>query len=71
MIDSTQEYYTLLPVWLLNYEYKGEKKLYTMNGQTGKIVGKAPVSAGRVVKWSSVLYGGSFALLALLAYLFV
>lgn len=71
LMKRAQEYYGLLPVWILNYEYKGEKKTYTMNGQTGKVVGKPPVSAGRVVKWSSIFYGGSFALLALIAYLFV
>jgi predicted RNA-binding Zn-ribbon protein involved in translation (DUF1610 family) len=71
IMSRAQEYYALLPVWVLNYEYKGEKKTYTMNGQTGKIVGKPPVSKGRVVKWSSILYGGSFALLALITYLFV
>ena len=69
--EKQQEYYTLLPVWLLTYEYKGEKMLYAMNGQTGKVVGKPPISWGRVAKWISILYGGSFALLTLLAYVVV
>lgn len=69
--EKQQEYYTLLPVWLLKYEYKGEQKLYAMNGQTGKVVGIPPVSMARVAKWASILYAGSFILLTLLAYCLV
>ncbi len=69
--NKQQHYYALLPVWILNYEYKGEKKTYTMNGQTGKIVGRAPVCAGKVIKWSAIFYGISFALLSVLLYLIV
>lgn len=36
--------YTMLPVWLLNVDYKGKDYLFAINGQTGKIVGKIPVS---------------------------
>jgi len=71
LVNKANEFYTLLPVWTLNYEYKGEKMTYTMNGQTGKIIGKAPVSGGRVAKWAGILYGGSLAILALLTYLVI
>ena len=71
LVNKANEFYTLLPVWTLCYEYKGEKMTYTMNGQTGKIIGKAPVSGGRVAKWAGILYGGSLALLALLTYLVI
>ena len=70
-VKELQHYYALLPVWILHYEYNGKKESYTMNGQTGKVVGKPPVSKARVAKWFSVLYGGSMALLALLSYLIV
>lgn len=43
--------YTMLPVWLLNYRYRGKDYLFTLNGQTGKIVGKLPVSRGRMAVW--------------------
>lgn len=69
--NKAQEYYTLLPVWMLKYEYQGEQKLYLMNGQTGKVVGNPPISSARVAKWASILYAGSFALLTLLAFLLV
>lgn len=69
--EEMKHYYTLLPVWILQYKYKGEEKSYTMNGQTGKIVGKAPISKGKIAKWVSILYGCSFLIFALLAYLIV
>ncbi|MBQ9767173.1 MAG: hypothetical protein IJW37_03625 [Lachnospiraceae bacterium] len=69
--EKQKHYYTLLPVWTLNYEYQGENRTYTMNGQTGKIVGKPPISKAKVAKWAAILYGGSFAVLTLLAYLLV
>lgn len=35
--------YGLVPVWLLYTKYRGERKLFAVNGQTGKLVGKLPV----------------------------
>lgn len=41
----TQEYaYALLPVWFLNYTYKGKDYAFAMNGQTGTMFGELPVS---------------------------
>lgn len=41
--------YVLIPIYLLNYKYN--KKLYTMhvNGNTGKVTGKTPVSPWKVL----------------------
>ncbi len=41
--------YVLIPVYLLNYRYN--KKLYTMhiNGNTGKVTGKTPISPWKVL----------------------
>lgn len=39
--------YALLPVWLINIDYLGKKYIYAINGQTGKIAGKLPMSVGR------------------------
>ncbi len=35
--------YALLPVWLLNTTWNGEKYTFAMNGQTGKFVGNLPM----------------------------
>lgn len=47
--------YVLLPVWLLNYNYKGTKYTFAMNGQTGKIIGKLPISIAKVILWGSLI----------------
>lgn len=43
--------YTLLPVYVVNYKYKGKDYTFSMNGQTGKIVGKPPVCISKVIKY--------------------
>ena len=43
--------YALLPVWLLNTTWKGQKYVFAMNGQTGKLVGNLPVDKGIYHKW--------------------
>jgi len=47
---ANQSYkHILLPVWLCTYMYKQAKYSFIINGQTGKIYGKKPVSAVKVV----------------------
>lgn len=43
--------YTLLPVWMICYDYKQAEHTFAMNGQTGKIVGKPPISIKKAVGW--------------------
>ena len=43
VLDSHWEY-TLMPIWVLNYNRKGKKYTYAMNGSTGKLYGELPVS---------------------------
>lgn len=40
--------YLLLPVWLSSFTYKGKVYQFFVNGETGKVAGKSPVSALRV-----------------------
>lgn len=54
--------YALLPVWLLNTTWNGEKFLFAMNGQTGKFIGNLPVDKKNAWKFR-LLYGGGIALL--------
>lgn len=58
--------YALLPVWILCYDYKQAEHNFVMNGQTGKIVGKPPISKGKVAAWFFGVSGGCFILLRLL-----
>ena len=38
----------LLPVWVCDYAYKGKNYFFLINGQTGKISGTKPFSAGKI-----------------------
>lgn len=47
---SDQTYkHILLPIWLCTYAYKSKTYHFLINGQTGKIHGKKPVSTAKVV----------------------
>lgn len=59
--------YLLLPVWMSSFNYNGKNYRFMVNGRTGKVSGKYPVSPLRVT--IAVLLGISAALL--LAYLFM
>lgn len=55
--------YALLPVWFLNYQYKGKDYPFVMNGQTGNHFGILPVS-----KVKSFFFGaGLFVLIGVVA----
>ena len=43
--------YALLPVWVLNTKWKDKNFLFTMNGQTGKLIGNLPVDWGKYWIW--------------------
>ena len=52
--------YALLPVWLLNTTWNGEKFVFTMNGQTGKFVGHLPSDKSLRRKAMLRIYGIAF-----------
>ena len=41
--------YLMLPIWLSSFEYKGKIFQFMVNGQSGKVGGKSPISALRVL----------------------
>ncbi len=41
--------YLLLPVWLSSYKYKDKIYQFMVNGQTGKVAGKTPISVIKVI----------------------
>lgn len=53
--DSAVEY-GLVPVWRYNYKYKDTLYPFYVNGQTGKIVGTAPISKGKVWAYAATLW---------------
>ncbi len=48
-LNRGKVHYALMPVWILNTRWEGKDFLFTMNGQTGKLVGKLPVSMKRAI----------------------
>lgn len=65
-IKQRNAYYTLLPVWMICYDYNQSEHTFAMNGQTGKIVGKPPISAKKVFMWFFGITGAVFLLLELI-----
>ncbi len=52
--------YVLLPVWMVSYDYNRSEHTFAMNGQTGKVIGKPPISSGKVTAWFSGIAAGVF-----------
>lgn len=58
--------YALLPVWFFSYGYQGATYSFAMNGQTGKVIGKPPLSKGRVAAWAGGISAAVFAVLTVI-----
>ncbi|MBO2944413.1 TFIIB-type zinc ribbon-containing protein [Paenibacillus sp. F411] len=66
-IDTSVEQakYALFPVWMVYYDYNSAEHTFAMNGQTGKIVGKPPISKAKVFGWFAGVSGAAFVALRL------
>jgi len=53
--DKITYKYLLIPVWISSFAFKGKIYQFVVNGQTGKVGGKAPISALRVA--AAILLG--------------
>lgn len=58
--------YALLPVWILNTNYKGKIYTFAMNGQTGKMTGSFPICPKRSAAWFCGVFAGVTVLVHLL-----
>lgn len=61
-IDTKQKkaQYVLLPVWMVYYDYDKQEHTFAMNGLTGKVVGRPPISYGKVAGWVGGIAGSTF-----------
>ncbi len=68
-IDLTQKAckYTLLPVWVYDFQYQGKTYTYHVNGQTGKVIGETPIANRKVVGYSATVFGICLAIGSLLS----
>ena len=60
--------YVLFPVWMVTYDLNKQEHTFAMNGQTGKVVGKPPVSKKKVGLWFGGIFASSFVILKTIAY---
>ena len=68
-LNNGRARYALLPVWILNTQWNGQKFTFAINGQTGKIVGDLPVDKGAYNKWLFGVAGAVSAAVFALSYL--
>lgn len=51
--------YALYPVWMLSSSWNGERFIFAMNGQTGKMTGNLPIDKGAYwrhrIKWTLII----------------
>lgn len=57
--------YLLLPVWAMTCQHGGKTYYYAVNGQTGKVCGRVPLSYGRLVAFAAGVAAASFVVLNL------
>jgi len=61
-VDTSKRHsaYVLFPIWMVYYDFDQKEHTFAMNGQTGKVVGKPPISYGKVATWFGGIAGVSF-----------
>ncbi|MBU8879132.1 TFIIB-type zinc ribbon-containing protein [Bacillus sp. FJAT-29790] len=64
---KTRSFYVLLPVWMVYYDYDKSEHTFAMNGQTGKVVGKPPISYAKVAMWFGGISGTTLITLKLIS----
>ncbi len=62
-LKNVEAAYVLLPLWMFTYQFKGKTYVFAMNGQTGKIAGRLPISIGRASTWFGIVSASVFATL--------
>ena len=54
-IKDAKTEYVFIPIWILNYRYEDTDYTFTMNGQTGKVVGMLPVDKKKQMKYFIII----------------
>lgn len=55
LLTKSDVRYALLPVWFMNTRYKDKNYTFVINGETGKMSGKLPISPWRFAAWFASL----------------
>lgn len=56
----------LMPVWKYHYFYRDQSYDFYLNGQTGRVIGTAPVSWQKTITYAATVFAGAWALTALI-----
>lgn len=65
-MDRLGFFYALLPVWVYTYSYRDQKFPFYVNGQTGKVIGKTPMSGLKLAGYSVTAFAASFLIVNML-----
>ena len=65
-MHDIQTKYALLPVWWYRYSYEGQNYDCFVNGQTGKVIGKAPLCKKRIFAYSGTFFASLTIILMLI-----
>lgn len=65
-MDRLGFFYALLPVWVYTYSYRDQKFPFYVNGQTGKVIGKTPMSGLKLAGYSATAFAASFLIVNML-----
>lgn len=68
MLKQKSEY-VLFPIWMVYYDYDNQEHTFAMNGQTGKVVGKPPISQKKIWLWRLGIASGSFVAIKIISFL--
>lgn len=61
-LSNVEDNYTLMPIYLLVNKYKGKEHIFIVNGQTGKVVGDAPISFLKQLKFAGAIFAAIWVL---------
>lgn len=70
-VGQIQSKYVLLPVWMLHTTYEGQRYIFAMNGQTGKMTGSFPICSKKSKAWFWGVFAAVFSVIGLLPLLFL
>lgn len=65
-VSHSSARYVLLPVWILNTNFRGKRYTFAMNGQTGKMTGTLPSCPKRTAAWFAAVFAAVSTLATLL-----
>ena len=52
---------------MITEDFDQEEYMFAMNGQTGKVVGKPPVSKGKAAAWFGAITAASFVVMKIIS----